>query len=105
VILAGLALPGWALWEQKQYTGDARQPSQYDGDPGGRFTPAIRWLPGERVPDTHPRAPPTDLAPGCHLLWAGMYEHDTVYNLTVWSAEAPPTDRRILLGEIEVVAP
>jgi hypothetical protein len=82
-----------------------QQPSQHDGDPGGGFTPTTRWLPGELVPDAHPLALPTDLAPGRYLLWAGMYEHDTVRNLAVRSSEAPTADNRVLLGEIEVVAP
>jgi hypothetical protein len=82
-----------------------RQPSQHDGDPGGGFTPTTRWLPGGLVPDTHPLALPTNLAPGRYLLWAGVYEHDTVRNLAVLSSEAPTADNRVLLGEIEVVAP
>jgi hypothetical protein len=82
-----------------------QQPSQHDGDPGGGFTPTTRWLPGELVPDAHPLSLPTDLAPGRYLLWAGMYEHDTVRNLTIRSSEAPSADNRVLLGEIEVVAP
>jgi hypothetical protein len=82
-----------------------QQPSQHDGDPGGGFTPTTRWLPGELVPDAHPLTLPTELAPGRYLLWAGMYEHGTVRNLTVRSSEAPTADNRVLLGEIEVVAP
>jgi hypothetical protein len=82
-----------------------RQPSQHDGDPGGGFTPTTRWLPGELVPDTHPLTLPTNLTPGGYLLWAGMYEHDTIRNLAVRSSEAPTADNRVLLGEIEVVAP
>jgi hypothetical protein len=82
-----------------------RQPSQHDGDPGGGFTPTSRWLPGELVPDTHPLTLPTNLTPGGYLLWAGMYEHDTIRNLAVRSSEAPTADNRVLLGEIEVVAP
>jgi hypothetical protein len=82
-----------------------QQPSQHDGDPGGGFTPTTRWLPGELVPDAHLLTLPTDLAPGRYLLWSGMYEHDTVRNLTVRSSEAPTADNRVLLGEIEVAAP
>jgi hypothetical protein len=81
-----------------------RQPAQHDGDPGGGFTPATRWLVGELVPDTHHLALPSDLRPGQYLLWAGMYEYETVQNLTVASSEAPASDSRVLLGEIEVLA-
>ncbi len=82
-----------------------RQPTQHDGDPNGGFTPTTRWLPGELVPDTHPLVLPEDLTPGPYLLWAGMYEYEAVRNLTVVSAEVPVADNRVLLGEIEVVAP
>jgi len=82
-----------------------RQPAQHDGDPGGGFTPTSRWLPGELVPDTHTLALPADLAPGRYRLWAGMYNYETVRNLAVRSSDVPAADGRILLGEIEVVAP
>jgi hypothetical protein len=83
----------------------AHQPAQHDGDPGGGFTPTSRWLPGEIVPDTHHLALPAELAPGKYLLWAGMYEYETVRNLTVVSSDAPEADDRLLLGEVEVLAP
>jgi hypothetical protein len=83
----------------------AHQPAQHDSDPGGGFTPITRWLPGEVVPDTHQLALPSGLAPGRYLLWAGMYEHETVRNLAVLSADVPEADGRLLLGEVEVTAP
>jgi hypothetical protein len=82
-----------------------RQPAQHDGDPGGGFSPTTRWLPGEVVPDTHHLALPADLAPGHYRLWAGMYEYEAVRNLTILSADTSIADNRVLLGEIEVVAP
>jgi hypothetical protein len=90
--------------------GVTRQPAQHDGDPGGGFSPTTRWLPGELVPDAHHLLLPTDLTPGRYLLWAGMYEYDTVRNLgivTVDGLSAPETAAggRVLLGEIEVTAP
>jgi hypothetical protein len=86
------------------------QPVQHDGDPGGGFSPTTRWLPGELVPDTHHLALPVDLAPGRYLLWAGMYEYPTLRNLEIVASEAPTTGSRtavgrVLLGEIEVIAP
>jgi hypothetical protein len=81
------------------------QPAQHDGDPGGGFSPTTRWLPGELVPDAHSLALPADLAPGRYRLWAGMYESETVRNLTVFSSSVPSSDNRVLLGEIEVTAP
>jgi hypothetical protein len=82
-----------------------RQPAQHDGDPNGGFTPTTRWLPGELVPDTHYLSLPAGLEPGRYRLWAGMYEHETVRNLEVVSAETPTADGRVLLGEIEVSPP
>jgi hypothetical protein len=82
-----------------------RQPAQHDGDPGGGFTPTTRWLPGELVPDTHHLLLPAELAPGSYRLWAGMYEYGAVRNLDVLSAQVPTADNRVLLGEVEVVAP
>ncbi len=81
------------------------QPTQHDDDPGGDFTPTTRWLPGEIVPDTHYLTLPEDLAPGRYHLWADMYEFPTVRNLLVLSAEAPTDGKRVLLSEIEVLAP
>jgi hypothetical protein len=57
------------------------------------------------VPDTHHVTLPAELAAGRYLLWAGMYEYDTLRNLDVLSAGVPVADNRVLLGEIEVVAP
>jgi hypothetical protein len=82
-----------------------RQPAQHDGDPGGGFTPTTRWLPGEIVPDTHHLQLPADLEPGHYRLWAGMYEHEIVRNLTILSADTPAADGRVMLGEIEVSSP
>ncbi len=82
-----------------------RQPAQHDGDPGASFTPTGRWLAGELVPDPHSLPLPNDLAPGRYLLWAGMYEFPAVQNLTVVSSDLPDDGQRVLLAEIEVVAP
>jgi hypothetical protein len=82
-----------------------RQPAQHDGDPNSGFTPTTRWVPGELVPDTHHLGLPADLEPGRYRLWAGMYEHETVRNLTVVSSETAAADGRVLLGEIEVSPP
>jgi hypothetical protein len=81
------------------------QPTQHDDDPGGDFTPTTRWLPGEIVPDTHYLTLPEDLAPGRYHLWADMYEFPSVRNLLVLSADAPTDGKRVLLSEIEVLAP
>jgi hypothetical protein len=82
-----------------------QQPAQHDGDPGSGFTPTTRWLPGEIVPDIHHLRLPADLEPGRYRLWAGMYEHETVRNLTVLSSDTPAADGRVMLGDIEVASP
>ncbi len=82
-----------------------RQPTQHDDDPGGSFTPTSRWLPGEIVPDTHYLPLPADLPPGRYNLWADMYEYPAVRNLVVLAADAPTDGRRVLLTQIQVVAP
>jgi hypothetical protein len=79
--------------------------ARHDGDPGGGYTPATRWLPGELVPDRHDLNLPADLAPGRYRLWAAIYDFSTVRNLKVVSAEAPTDGNRVLLGEVEVVSP
>ena len=48
---------------------------------------------------------PADLTPGSYLLWAGMYDYETVQNLEVFSSGTSAVDGRVLLGEVEVVAP
>jgi hypothetical protein len=82
-----------------------RQPAQHDGDPGQGFTPTVRWLPGELVPDEHSLSLPGDLAPGRYRLWAGMYQFPSLQNLAVVSSDLPHDGTRVLLAEIEVVAP
>lgn len=83
----------------------SRRPAQHDGDPGGSYTPTTRWMAGEIVPDGHTLELPSDLAPGRYLLWGGMYEAETVRNLAVLSTATRAADDRVLLGEIEVIAP
>ena len=49
-ILAGLALLGWALWEQKQFTGGARKPRERP-----TFCAWCAWRDGEDC--TNPASP------------------------------------------------
>ena len=86
-------------------TGVTRQPAQHDGDPNAGFAPTTRWLPGEIVPDPHELVLPEDLAPGVYRLWAGMYDYETLRNLQVLAAPEAATGERVLLGDVEVVAP
>ncbi len=78
------------------------EPAQYDGDPGGSFTPTTRWVPGELVPDTHSLTLPPDLPPGRYHLWADVYQYPGVRSLSVISAEAPTDGNRVLLAEVQV---
>jgi hypothetical protein len=79
--------------------------AQQDGDPVGGFTPTTRWLSGEVVADEHALYIPPETPPGTYKLFTGMYEWETVRNLTILTPEAATPNNRILLGEVEVVAP
>jgi hypothetical protein len=79
--------------------------AQHDGDPVEGFTPTTRWLPGEMIADEHALLLPLEAPPGRYKLFAGMYEWEMVRNLTILTPEAASPNNRILLGEVEVVAP
>ena len=79
--------------------------AQQDGDPGEGFTPTTRWLSGEVVADHHTLYIPPETPPGTYKLFTGMYEWETVRNLTILTLEAMSPNNRILLGAVEVVAP
>ena len=79
--------------------------AQHDGDPGGGFTPTTRWLEGEVVLDLHTLTLPRETPPGTYTLFTGMYEWETVRNLTILTPGEAAANNRILLGEVEVVAP
>ena len=48
---------------------------------------------------------PDDLPPGRYNIWAGMYAYPSLDNLTVLSAGAPTDGKRVLVTQIEVLAP
>jgi len=79
--------------------------AQQDGDPVGGFTPTTRWMAGEVVVDEHAPYIPPETPPGTYKLFTGMYEWETVRNLTILTPEAATPNNRILLGEVEVVSP
>jgi hypothetical protein len=79
--------------------------AQHDGDPGEGFTPTTRWLSGEVVTDHHSLYIPPETPPGTYKLFTGMYEWETVRNLTILTPEAASPNNRVPLGEVEVVAP
>ncbi|MGB9299065.1 MAG: hypothetical protein WCD51_00580, partial [Anaerolineae bacterium] len=79
--------------------------AQQDGDPGEGFTPTTRWMAGEVVVDEHALYIPPETPPGTYKLFTGMYEWETVRNLTILMPEAASPNNRILLGAVEVVAP
>ncbi|HUS71282.1 MAG TPA: 6-pyruvoyl-tetrahydropterin synthase-related protein [Anaerolineae bacterium] len=79
--------------------------AQHDGDPVGGFTPTTRWMAGEVVVDRHALYIPPETPPGTYKLFTGMYEWETVRNLTILTPEAASLNNRILLGEVEVAAP
>jgi hypothetical protein len=78
--------------------------AQQDGDPVEGFTPTTRWLPGEIVADHHELHIPPEAPPGTYKLFTGMYEFDTMRNLTILTPEAASPNNRILLEDVEVVS-
>jgi len=80
---------------------DGRVVAQHDGPLGGPYTPALRWLPGELLPDEHPISLPADLAPGTYVLKAGLYRSgspETPLAPSGWGGE----DARVEIGKLEV---
>ncbi len=74
--------------------------AQHDGDPVLGFTPTTRWMTGEFIVDRHQLVLPKETPPGSYGIFTGMYEYETVQNLTVLEGGAP--DNRIPLVLIGV---
>jgi hypothetical protein len=77
--------------------------AQHDGDPVEGFTPTTRWLKGEIVADHHALHIPLEAPPGRYKLFTGMYEFETMLNLTILTPEAASPNNRIFLGDVEVI--
>ncbi len=80
--------------------GEAKVWAQHDDDPVLGFTPTTRCMAGELIADRHELALPKETPPGSYRLFTGMYEYETVRNLTV--LEGGALDNRIPLEVIEV---
>lgn len=74
--------------------------AQHDDDPVLGFTPTTRWMAGELIVDRHELVLPQETPPGSYRIFTGMYEYETMRNLTVLEGGGP--DNRIPLGLIEV---
>lgn len=74
--------------------------AQHDGDPVLGFTPTTRWMAGEFIVDRHQLVLPKETPPGSYGIFTGMYEYETVQNLTVLEGGMP--GNRIPLVLIEV---
>jgi len=79
---------------------EAKMWAQHDDDPVLGFTPTTRWMAGELIVDRHELVLPKETPPGSYRIFTGMYEYETVRNLTVLEGGAP--HNRIPLGLIEV---
>jgi hypothetical protein len=77
--------------------------AQHDGDPVEGFTPTTRWLAGELVVDHHALYIPPEAPPGRYKLFTGMYEFETMRNLTILTPEAASPGNRIMLQDVEVI--
>ncbi len=80
--------------------GEAKMWAQEDDDPASGFTPTTRWMAGELIADRHELVLPKETPPGSYRIFTGMYEYETVRNLTL--LEGGTSDDRIPLGLIEV---
>lgn len=63
--------------------------AQHDGDPVLGFTPTTRWMAGEFIVDRHQLVLPKETPPGSYGIFTGMYEYETVQNLTVLEGGMP----------------
>jgi len=79
---------------------EAKMWARHDDDPVLGFTPTTRWMAGELIVDRHELVLPKETPLGSYRIFTGMYEHETVRNLTVLQGGTP--DNRIPLGLIEV---
>jgi hypothetical protein len=79
--------------------------AQHDGDPVEGFTPTTRWMAGEILADHHALYIPPEAPPATYKLFTGMYEFDTMRNLTILTPQASSPHNRILLRQMEVVSP
>jgi hypothetical protein len=80
--------------------------AQMDSEPQGGGLPTDRWPAGQTIADNYALTIPVGTPPGLYGLEVGMYQLDTLQRLTV---RDPDTDAalgdRLLLGDVEVVAP
>lgn len=79
--------------------------AQHDGDPVEGFTPTTRWMAGEIVADHHALYIPPEAPPATYKLFTGMYEFDTMRNLTILTPQGSSPNNRIFLQQVEVVSP
>jgi hypothetical protein len=77
--------------------------AQHDGDPVEGFTPTTRWLEGEIVADHHALYIPPEAPSGRYKLFTGMYEFETMRNLTILTPEAASPNNRVFLQDLEVM--
>jgi hypothetical protein len=80
--------------------------AQMDSEPQGGGLPTDRWTVGQVVADNYALTVGADAAPGPYLLEVGLYYLPTLERLPVRDPDTGASlGDRVLLGEIEVVAP
>ena len=75
--------------------------AQYDGPPGGEYTPYPRWTPGMIIHSTHHITIPASLPPGTYRLVAGLYRPDISHDplVPLGNTDSPYLE----IGRLQVV--
>jgi hypothetical protein len=79
---------------------------QHDGPPGMGSQPTSQCAAGQRVFDVHPVEVGRDVPPGRYRLFVGMYGWPSLERLPAFRPDGSRwPDDRVLLGEVQVLAP
>jgi len=78
--------------------------AQWDGEPRNWSYPVTAWVPGEYVVDRYTLSLPTPTPPGSFVLEVGLYDAVSGARATIVPKPGSPTQDRIILQSIDVVA-
>lgn len=79
--------------------------AQRDSAPCLGLYPTSQWLPGDQVPDGFSLQIPADTPPGTYPLSVGWYEWPSLVPLSIIEGSDVLPGERLIIGEVEVVAP
>ncbi|MDX1413221.1 MAG: glycosyltransferase family 39 protein [Candidatus Promineifilaceae bacterium] len=81
---------------------DGEMAAQYDGAPVQGFRPTMSWRAGEVIEDSYSIPLGSDIEPGIHQVWVGLYHPGSGQRAHVVVDEQHIEDNRILLREITI---